>query len=81
MTVDKCTIAIDQINEFDGIAYPEKKFLIRIVLLDKNSAPITINGNEEEYLGCVTIANAIDTKLKEFMGEKKEKTVTWKGDK
>lgn len=78
-SVEKCTIAVEQVDEFDGVTYPEKKFLIRVVLLNKESFPITLNGNEEEYMGCLVIANSIDTRLKEFMGDKKEKTVVWKG--
>lgn len=80
LNVKKCTIAIEQVSEFDGVIYPETKFLIRIVLLDKDNLPIAINANKEEYLGSITIANCIDTKLKNFMGERKEKTVAWKGD-
>lgn len=79
--VEKCTISVSLVNEFDGVVFPEKKYLIRIVLLDKDSRPIPINGNKEEFLGNVTIASSIDTKLKDFMGEKTEKTVVWKGDK
>lgn len=80
-SVEKSTISVTKVTEFDGVRFPEAKFLIRIVLFDKNNCPISINGSEEEILGNVTIANSIDTKLVEFMGEKTEKTVVWKGEK
>ncbi len=79
--VAKSTISVTKVTEFDGVRYPETKFLIRIVLLDKDNCPISINGKEEEILGNVTIANSIDTKLVEFMGDKTEKTVVGKGEK
>ena len=79
--VKKCTISVTKVTEFDGVIYPEAKFLIRIVLLDKDNFPISINGNDDEILGNVTIANSIDSKLVEFMGEKTEKTVIWRGEK
>ena len=79
--VEKSTISVTKVTEFDGVRYPESKFLIRVVLLDKENRPISINGSEDEILGNVTIANSIDTKLVDFMGEKTEKTVIWKGEK
>ena len=79
--VEKSTISVTRVMEFAGIRYPEAKFLIRIVLLDKDSRPISINGSDDEILGNITIANSIDTKMAEFMGEKTEKTVVWKGEK
>ena len=79
--VEKSTISVTKVTEFDGVRYPESKFLIRVVLLDKENRPISINGSEDEILGNVTIANSIDTKLVDFMGEKTEKTVMWKGEK
>lgn len=79
--IEKSTISVKRVNEFAGVRYPETKFLIRIVLLDKDNCPISINGNKEEILGSVIIANSIDTKLAEFMGEKTEKTVVREGDK
>ena len=78
--VEKCTISVTKVTEFDGECYPEPKFLVRIVLFDIDSRPILINGNPEELMGNVTVANAIDSKLASFMGEKTEKTVGWKGD-
>ena len=77
--VEKCTISVTQVNEFDGVAYPEQKFLIRIVFLDKNGYPIPINGNQEELLGRAIVANSIDTRMKNWMGDKKERTVVRKG--
>ncbi len=79
--IKKCTISVTNVNEFDGVRFPEKKFLIRIVLLDKNNSPISINGKDDEILGNITIANSIDNKLVEFMGKRTEKTVVWKGEK
>ena len=79
--VEKSTISVTKVTEFDGVRYPESKFLIRVVLLDKENRPISINGSEDEILGNVTIANSIDTKLVDFMGENTEKTVIWKGEK
>ena len=79
--VEKSTISVTKVTEFDGVRYPESKFLIRVVLLDKEKRTISINGSKDEILGNVTIANSIDTKLGDFMGEKTEKTVIWKGEK
>lgn len=79
--VEKCTISVTKVTEFDGVRYPEAKFLIRIVLLDKENCPISISGRDDAILGNATIANSIDSKLSEFMGEKTEKTVVWKGEK
>lgn len=76
--VEKSTISVTKVTEFDGVRYPEAKFLVRIVLLDKENRPIYLNKRRDEILGSVTIANSIDTKLAEFMGEKTKRTVGWK---
>lgn len=76
--VEKSTISVTKVTEFDGVRYPEAKFLVRIVLLDKEGYPIYLNKKRDEILGSVTIVNSIDTKLVEFMGEKTKKTVGWK---
>ncbi len=73
--VKKCIIAVTQEKEFDGISFPEVKYLIRIILLDETGLPIPIGNSTEEFMGDIIIASAIDTKLKNYMGNKKEKTV------
>ena len=77
--VHKGIISVTKVTEFDGVRYPAAKFLIRIVLLDKKNCPISINGSENEILGSIAIANSIDTKLVDFMGEGTEKTIVLKG--
>lgn len=79
--VAKGTISVTKVTEFNGFRYPEAKFLIRIVLLDKCDRPIFINTRKDEILGTIIIANSIDTKLADFMGEKTKKTVVWKEEK
>lgn len=79
--VKRCTIAVTQEKEFDGETFPEKKYLVRIVFLDETNRPILIGNNTEEFMGDVIIASSIDTPLKEFMGDKKEKTIVIKGGK
>lgn len=79
--VEKSIISVTKVTEFDGIKYSEAKFLIRIVLLDKDNHPISINGREDEILGRAVIANSIDIKMDEFMGKETEKIIVWKGEK
>lgn len=74
--IKKCTIAVDQVKEFDGIVFPEMKYLIRIILLDETNHPIPIGNSMDVFMGDVIIASSIDTKLRDFMGDKKEKTVS-----
>ena len=79
--VKRCTIAVTQEKEFDGETFPEEKYLVRIVFLDEANRPILVGNNTEEFMGDVIITSSIDTPLKEFMGDKEEKTIVIKGGK
>lgn len=71
----KCTISIMQGREFEDKVYSENKYIIRMVMLDEESRPICMNGKDDEFVGAVIISSAIDKRLKDFMGEKTEKTI------
>lgn len=73
--VSKCTVSVNVKNEFNGIVYPEVKYIVRIVLLDKNGSPLRFDDNDEAYIGTVIIAASIDTKMNEFMNGKTVRTV------
>ena len=79
--VKRCTIAVTQEKEFDGETFPEEKYLVRIVFLDEANRPILVGNNTEEFMGDGIITSSIDTPLKEFMGDKEEKTIVIKGGK
>ena len=73
--IKKAVISIEKVSEFGNIVYAEKKYLIRIVLLNKHKEPIIFERNPEEYVGTIIVASSIDQELADFMGEKKERTV------
>ena len=73
--VAKCMISVQAKRTFENMVFPENKFVIRIVMLDEARKPICVESNPDEYLGALIIADSIDKKLYDFMGEKTEKTV------
>lgn len=70
-----CTVSMTKKTSFEGTVFPEPKFLIRILLLQEDGRPASIEGDESGYLGTVVIASAVDTKMSEFMKGKTERTV------
>lgn len=73
--IKRVTISIDKVSEFGNVVFSEKKYLIRIVLLNEEKEPILFDQNPEEYVGTIIVASSIDKELADFMGEKKERTV------
>lgn len=73
--IKKATISIDKVSEFGNIVFSEKKYLIRIVLLNADKEPIIFEQNPDEYVGTIIVASSIDKELADFMGEKTERTV------
>ena len=78
--IKKFTVAVDRKSTFGQKVYSNERFVIRIVLLDENGAPIGLSKNDDAYLGTVVVAEAIDAKFKEKMGEQSVKTMIIKGD-
>ncbi len=74
-------VSMTKQNEFDGMVFPEAKYIIRVLALDENRQPICIEGNNSAYLGTITIASSVDTKMNKFMNGKTERTVAIKGGK
>jgi hypothetical protein len=75
----KCTISIQQGKQFDDMVFAGNKYIIRIVMLEESKRPICAKGTTDEYVGALVIADGIDKALKDFMGEKTEKTVVMGG--
>lgn len=77
----KCRIAVEKVNEYDNRVFSEARYLIRLLFLDIDDNPIKIGVEnfEEAYEGTVVIASAIDSKLKEYMGDKTQKTLVVRG--
>lgn len=73
--IAKSIISVQVKNSFDNKVFPENKYIIRIVMLDSNEKPIHVNERNDEYVGSLVIADSIDKKLSDFMGDKTEKTV------
>ena len=73
--IKKATISINKVSEFGNIVFSEKKYLIRIVLLNADKEPIIFEQNPDEYVGTIIVASSIDKELADFMGEKTERTV------
>lgn len=73
--IAKCTISVQSRKEFEDKVFPENKYVIRIVMLDEQRKPICVANNPDEYVGALVIADSIDKRLYEFMGDKTEKTV------
>lgn len=63
----KCKISVSKQTEFGGRVFSEKKFVIRVLMLNENETPLAIEGDQNAYLGTIAIASAIDRKLAEFM--------------
>ena len=74
----RCSILLKQVTEFEGKVYPEKKFLIKYVFLDCNNHPIPEGETANAFKGGVILASSINTKLKDFMNGKEEKTIVVK---
>ena len=79
--IHKFTIAIDRASEYDGKVYASDRFIIRIVMLTADGAPIIADKKNEDYLGTVIIAEAIDAQLKERMGGEDKKSFKCSGGK
>ena len=79
--IKRFTIAIDKVSEYAGKVYSNDRFMIKLVMLKDDNTPIIADKNSEYYLGTVIIAEAIDTKLKEKMNGKKNKTFKIMGEK
>lgn len=80
-SVSMCRVSITTQNKFDGKVFPESKYIIRVVLLDENGQPICFEGKNDAYLGSITIASSVDTKMDKFMNGNTERTVTVRGEK
>lgn len=71
----RATISIEKVDEFADVVFSEKRYLIRIILLNENKEPIVFDKNPDEYMGTIVVASAIDKELIKFMGDKTERTV------
>ena len=79
--IQKFTIAIDRSSEYEGKPYASDRFIIRIVMLTADGAPIIADKKSNDYLGTVVIAEAIDTQLNDRMGEDTRKSFKCSGGK
>ena len=79
--VSMCRVSLTAQKEFDGMVFPETKYIVRILLLEENGQPICIEGKNDAYLGTVAIASSVDAKMNEFMKGKTERTVAVRGEK
>ena len=79
--IQKFTIAIDRSSEYEGKVYASDRFIIRIVMLTADGAPIIADKKSNDYLGTVVIAEAIDTQLNDRMGEDTRKSFKCSGGK
>ena len=79
--IQKFTIAIDRSSEYEGKVYASDRFIIRIVMLTAEGAPIIADKKSNDYLGTVVIAEAIDTQLNDRMGEDTRKSFKCSGGK
>lgn len=77
--VKKITVAVEKKSDFGQKIFSSERFVIRIVLLDENGAPLISSPNADSYLGTIVIAEAIDAKLKEKMGDHSVKTMSFRG--
>ena len=72
--IQMCTISLTKTHVVGERVYPDNKFIIRILMLDKDGRPIATD-KEDEYVGTMVIASSIDTKLQNFMDGKNKKTI------
>lgn len=77
--VGRLRVSLTKQNEFDGVVFPETKYVVRVLLLDGAGQPICIDGKSDAYLGTVVIASAVDAQMNEFMRGKTERTVAVRG--
>lgn len=77
--VSRVCVSLTRQSEFDGMVFPETKYIVRVLLLDSAGQPISIDGKDDGYLGTVAIASAVDTQMDEFMRGRTERTVAVRG--
>lgn len=79
-SIKKFKISVLRSDRYEEIVFPESKYIIRILCLDKNSEPVLFDSIPGEYKGTMVIASGIDSKFNAFMNGKTEKTVVYKGE-
>lgn len=68
-------ISVQIVSQYEKNIFTEKKYLIRIVLLNEEKEPILFQNNPDEYEGMILLSSSIDEELSEFMKGKTERTV------
>ena len=75
--VAKSTISILRRNEYEGITLSNEQsncFVIRQVFLNEAEEPVFMPNSQDAFYGKIVYANALDDKLKNFLGHNKMKT-------
>lgn len=73
--VQMALVSAEKVNSFEGVFYPSKKYLIKIVFLANDSQPLLFSGDDKAYLGMIVLADTIDEKFHEFLGDSTTKKV------
>ena len=77
--ISRFRIAIDRSSECSGKVYASERFIIRIVMLDVSNAPILADKKNDDYIGTIVVAEAIDMRLMSRMAGEKVKTFICSG--
>ena len=73
-SIKKFTISVVKSARFEAKIFASEKFVIRIVMLQEDKSPVFIDGNPNEYVGTIIIADEIDSELNTKMDGKDTKT-------
>jgi len=76
-SIQYCLVSLNESKTIGEKVYPEKKFIVRIVMLDSNKKPLIVS-KEDEYVGKFIAASSIDKKLFDLMKGETERIIKLK---